>query len=351
MASVARWGAGLWLLAAILTTSGGGSAPAAEFKSGGWTGRDVNGGDGAFKGCQIDSKHPGDRILGFGIFVPGVFQVRISDRAWGLEPGALPVTLWVDSGEKLSGNAVAAAKNTVVVPINKGGKAFAEALKKGNVLHVTVPDGALDFKLSGTFKAIGELERCWNAGVGTLPKSATGGAPQGAAPQGSAPQIKRVKGADLLGLPLPEFAAQVVTLQDNGFFKLERASKQQLEQLSAALVWTMKGGFGFVTSVNANPDLQLLKETLVKQKTPRCKGELTSSADIRSLPGTAVQVKRVQLRCTDVGNGDAVTEVFSFYPHLSGQLVGVSHIAKDRTVAAAADGEFAKRVTTILEAK
>ena len=350
MASVARWRAGLWLLAAILTTTGGVPAPAAEFSSGSWTGRDIKGSDGVFKGCQIDSQHPGDRILGFGIFVPGIFQVRVSDKAWTFEPGALPVTLWVDSGEKLSGNAVAAAKTTVVVPINKGGKAFAEALKKGNVLHVTVPTGALDFKLSGTFKAIGELERCWNDGVATLPKAA-GAAPQGAAPQAAAPQIKRVKGADLLGLSLPEFAAQVVTLKDNGFFKLERASKQQLEQLSAGLVWTMQGGFGFVTSVNTDPDVQLLKDSLVKQKTPRCKGELSSSADVRNLPGTAIQVKRVELRCTDVGNGDAVTEVFAFYPHLSGQLVGVSHIAKDRKVAVAADGEFAARVAAILQAK
>jgi|GEM_PF-722490 len=348
MASVARRKAGLWLLAAVLTTSVGVSASASEFTSGAWSGRDVKAEDGLFKGCQIDSKHPVDQVLGFGIFVPGVFQVRISNKAWTLEPGAVAVTLWVDAGEKLAGNAIAAAKDTLVVPVKEGGKVFAESLKKGNILHVTVPAGSYDFKLSGTFKAIGDLERCWDGGVATLRKA-------GAMPQGSAapaPQpAKRVKGADLLGLSLADFAGQVVTSKDNGFYKLERTTKQQLEQLNAALVWTMKGGFGFVTSVNTDPDIKLLKDSLVQQKTARCKGELSSSADVRGLPGTAIQLKRVELRCTNVGNGDAVTEVFSFYPSLSGKLVAVSHIAKDRAVAIAADGEFAQRVAAILTAK
>lgn len=343
MASVARWRAGLWLLAAILATSGGAAASAAEFTSGSWSGRDVKGQDGAFKGCQIESKFPGDQILGFGIFVPGIFQVRMSNKAWTLDPGPVPVSLWVDGGEKLAGNAVAAAKETIVVPVNKGGKAFADALKKGNVLHVTVPAGPFDYKLSGTAKAIGELEKCWDQGVEGLRKT-------GAVPQAGAPAA-RVKGADLLGLPLADFAAQVVTSKDDGFFKLERASKQQLEQLSAAVVWTMKGGFGFITSVNTDPDVQLLKDSLVQQKAPRCKGELTSSADVSPLPGAGIQVKRVELRCSNVGNGDAVTEMFSFYPNLSGKLAAVSHIAKDRAVAIAADSEFAKRVAAILKAK
>ncbi len=346
MASVARWKAGLWLLAAVLTAGGSIPASAAEFTSGAWAGRDVKAEDGVFRGCQIDSKQPGDQVLGFGIFVPGVFRVRISNKAWALEPGTVPVTLWVDGGEKLKGNAAAAAKDTLVVPVNQGGKAFAEALKKGNVLHVTVPAGAYDFKLSGTFKAIGDLERCWDQGVAALRGSGT--VPPAAAP---AAEAKRVKGADLLGLPLADFAGQVITAKDDGFFKLERASQQQLEQLSAARIWSMKGGFGFVTSVNTDPDIQLLKDSLVQQKTPRCKGKLTSSADVGGLSGTAIQVKRVELQCSDVGNGDAVTEMFSFYPHLSGKLVAISHIAKERSVAVAADGEFAKRVAAILKAK
>src|SRR3546814_1710121 len=79
----------------------------------------------------------------------------------------------------------------------------------------------------------------------------------------------------------------------------------------------MKDGFGLITGVNSDPDVEALRDTLVRQKQPKCKGELTSASDVRTLAGTAITVKRVNVTCTDVGNGDDVTEVFSFYPHRS----------------------------------
>src|SRR3546814_1648847 len=95
----------------------------------------------------------------------------------------------------------------------------------------------------------------------------------------------------------------------------------------------MKDGFGLITGVNSDPDVEALRDTLVRQKQPKCKGELTSASDVRTLAGTAITVKRVNVTCTDVGNGDDVTEVFSFYPHLSGQLLAVSHVSKDPALA------------------
>src|SRR3546814_539901 len=113
----------------------------------------------------------------------------------------------------------------------------------------------------------------------------------------------------------------------------------------------MKDGFGLITGVNSDPDVEALRDTLVRQKQPKCKGELTSASDVRTLAGTAITVKRVNVTCTDVGNGDDVTEVFSFYPHLSGQLLAVSHVSKDPALATEGDRQFAQRVTGILTAQ
>ena len=66
---------------------------------------------------------------------------------------------------------------------------------------------------------------------------------------------------------------------------------------------------------------------------------------------SSIQVKRVEIGCKDIGDGTSVTEVFAFYPHLSGQLLAISHISANRAVAVEADGEFAKRVSAIMSAK
>lgn len=344
MASVTRWMAGLGVSAVILAAEAMSPASAAEFKVGSWVGHDVVK-DGKFLGCEIYSPYPNGQALAFGISGRGVFEIRVTNAAWDLKPGKVEVALWVDALPKLQGNALAAAKDSLIAPVPEGGKQFAEAIKKGNVLHVTTPQGNVDFKLTGTAKAVGELEQCYERGVGAA-KPAAGRAPAAAPTPG-----KPVKGSALLGLSVRDFAMQVLSSGEKGYYTVERADPKLLEQWNAALLWSVKDGFGLITGVGSDPDVEALRETLVRQKQPKCKGQITSSSDVRTLAGTAITVKRVEVRCTDVGNGDDITEVFSFYPHLSGKLLAVSHISKVRTVAAEGDAQFAKRVTAILKAK
>lgn len=345
MASVTRWMAGLGLTAVILAAEAMSPALAAEFKVGSWVGHDVVK-DGKFLGCEIYSPYPNGQALAFGISSRGVFEVRVTNAAWALQPGKVEVALWVDDQPKLQGNALAAAKDSLIAPVAEGGKKFAEVIKKGNVLHVSTPNGDIDFKLTGTSKAIAELEQCFNRGSASAAPAAAGQAPAAAPKPG-----KPVKGSALLTLPIREFALQVLSSGDKSFYSVERTDPKLLEKWNAALLWSMKDGFGLITGVNSDPDVEALRDTLVRQKQPKCKGELTSASDVRTLTGTAITVKRVEVRCSDVGNGDDVTEVFSFYPHLSGKLLAVSHVSKTRTVAVDGDAQFAKRVTTILKAK
>lgn len=347
MASVTRWMAGLGLTAAVLAAEAMSPALAAEFKVGSWVGHDVVK-EGKFLGCEIYSPYPNGQGLAFGISGRGIFEIRVSNGTWNLQPGKVQVSLWVDDLPKLSGNALAAAKDSIIAPVPEGGKKFADAIKKGNVLHVSTPSGDIDFKLTGTSKALTELEKCWERGMGTA--QAPGGKPAAAAAAPPKPG-KPVKGSALLGLPIQEFAMQVLSSGDKGYFTVERADPKLLEKWNAALLWSMKDGFGLITGVNSDPDVEALKETLVRQKQPKCKGNLTSASDVRTLTGTSITVKRVEVRCSDVGNGEDVSEVFSFYPHLSGKLLAVSHVSKNRQVAADGDAEFAKRVAAILKAK
>lgn len=342
MASSVRWWAAVTLLVAVCF-AGGTLSARAEFKSGPWTGSAYAQKDGKFERCVITSDHPDGMRLGFGKALDGSFEIWLMNKGWNLEAGKpQPVTLWVDDQRKRSGNFQTVSNGAMAAQF-VGDAELVESLKRGNVLNVQIPAGSLKFKLAGTFKAIGELEQCWA-------QSARASAGTAAAPQGGAP--KRVKGMDLLALPPRDFAGQVVT-SGSAYFQVPEQVPETMRKWNAALIWNIKGqsGVGLSTGVGSNPDVEALRTDLVRQKQAKCKGDMASSSDIRTLPGTAIQVKRVEIRCSDIGNGNGVTEVFSFYPHLSGQLLVISHISDDRNVAIAADGEFAKRVTAILKAK
>ncbi len=350
MASVIRWMAGSWLTAAILVM--GFSAPAfAKFESGPWTGSAYASNSGKFERCVMTSEHPNGMRLGFGRSVDGAFEIWLLNKAWELQPNtAQHVTLWVDGGAKRTGDFQVVSRDAMAAQFGADGAALAEALKRGNVLHVTTATQAIDFKLTGTFKAIGELDQCWSQSASGAPAAAKPTKPAAGAAKPAGP-AKRAKGMDLLALSPRDFAGQVVTSGKPGFFTVPENLPEAMRKWNAALLWNVTDGMGLATGVGSNPDAEALRDNLVQQKKPKCKGEMTSSADARALPGTAIQVKRVEIRCSDIGDGKGVTEVFAFYPHLSGQLLVISHVANDRKVAAAADEEFAKRVIAILTAK
>lgn len=354
MVSVIRRMAGLLAVSVVLSAIGTGSA-FAEFKSGPWTGGAYAGKDNKFERCVITSEQPNGVTLGFGKFIDGAFEIWLTNKSWNLTPNTPQhVSLWVDSLDKRDGNFQVVAKNTMAGQFSVKDTKLADELKRGSVLHMTTPGGAFDFKLTGTSKAIGDLEQCW------AENSRAGGAAQNQAGQNQAGQkqagqkpVGRVKGMDLLALTPRDFAAQVVTSGKAGYFTIPDKMPDAMKQWNAALVWNADGdkAIGLVSGVGSNPDVQVLRDDLVRQKKPRCKGDMASSSDVQTLPGTAIQVKRVEIRCSDIGNGTGVTELFSFYPHLSGQLLVISHISRDRAMAVQADGEFAKRVIAILTAK
>lgn len=342
MASATRWMAGALMTAAVLAVSA--AAPAlAEFKSGPWTGSAYARSDGAFERCVITSEQPKGLRLGFGRSVEGAFEIWLMNKSWNLQPNTpVQVSLWVDSEQKRTGNFQVVSKEAMAAqfPVDAN---LAEQLKRGNVLHLTTPAETLDLKLTGTFKAIGELDKCWAQNTGAAGKPAA---------RATAP-AKRVKGMDLLTLPPRDFAGQVVTSGKAGYFAIPDTLPEAMRQWNAALVWDVKAGkgVGIAAGVGSNPDVEALRDNLTQQKKQKCKGEMTSSSDVRTLEGAAIQVKRVEIRCSDIGDGTSVTEVFSFYPHLSGQLLAISHISADRAQAVEADVEFAKRVAGILSAK
>ncbi|GHD58595.1 hypothetical protein GCM10017083_41790 [Thalassobaculum fulvum] len=347
MASVTRWTAAFALLVAVLAASG--AAPAlAEFKSGPWTGNAYAQKDGKFERCVITSEHPDGMRLGFGKSLEGTFEIWLMNKGWSLEAGQpQPVTLWVDDLRRRTGNFQSVSKGAMAAQF-VGDTDLVASLKKGNVLHVESAFGSMTFKLTGTFKAIGELEQCWSQSTRA---AAAAQAPRAQAP--SSGPAKRAKGMDLLALPPRDFAGQVVTSEKSPYFTVPQQVPESMRKWNAALIWNINNGdgVGLSTGVGSNPDIETLRTDLVRQKQPRCKGDMASSSDVRTLPATAIQVKRVEIRCSDIGDGKGVTEVFSFYPHLSGQLLVISHISNDRDVAIEADIEFARRVTAILGAK
>jgi hypothetical protein len=335
MTSAIRRVAKMLVAAAIVTVVGATSAQAA-FESGPWKGNAYARQDGVFERCVITTDHPNAMRLGFAISAGGVFEIWLMNKGWALQPGQpQQVTLWVDNGGKRTGNFENVSSEAMAAQFVSD-QQLVDALKRGNVLHVTTPTGSYDFKLTGTFKAIGELEKCWAQSTGRAPAASAG---------------RPVTGMDLLSLPPREFAGRVITSQRDSFFKIADENPEAMRRWNAALIWMMEGGLGMASGESTNPTLAALRDNLAQQKQQSCKGEFSASANTVDMAGVAVQVKRVEVRCSDIGDGTSVTEVFSFYPHLSGQLLVILHVANDPAVAVRADAEFVKRARAILLAR
>lgn len=325
-------------VAAVLTFAAAGPA-AAAFKVGIWQGDAYISERGQFQRCAIVGDYPGETDLGFGLTANGVYEAYLIDKTWTLEPGqTAQVTIRVDDGPEVAGAFQVVSRDTLGTLLQDRPE-LVKAFKSGNVARISGFFGTLDFPLTGTAKAFGQLEAC----VREVKANVQNG--QRAAEARS--QVAAVRGDDLFKLQPQAFAWRVLNDLPADKFAIPNDVEQAMKRWNAALVWRIERGIGLVQSVGGTPSEEALRDELVKIKSPSCSGELTSVADLRLMPGADTILPHVELSCSDVGNGGPAYEVLTFYPHASGNLIAVSHISETLEIAQTADATFLNQVAVI----
>ena len=69
---------------------------------------------------------------------------------------------------------------------------------------------------------------------------------------------------------------------------------------------------------------------------------MTSSADMRVSAVNDRIIKRIDIGCSKDAKGNPAYEAFSFYPHVSGNMIMVVHFTKSPETSKAADDAFFK---------
>ncbi len=316
------------------------AAPAsAAFQSGIWQGDAYISKEGQFQRCAIVGDYESETDLGFGLAANGTYEVYLINKTWSLEPGqAAKVTIQVDNGPEVSGAFQVVSKDTLGTLMNDRPE-LVQAFKAGNVATVTGFFGTLKFPLKGTAKAFGVMEECV--------RQVKSGVQDGKKAAEAREKVAKVQGQDLFKLQPQAFAWRVLNELPQDQFGIPKDVDQAMKRWNAALVWRIERGLGLVQSVGGKHSEEELRAELTKLKAPSCKGQLSSEADLRIMPGTETVLPHVELSCTDVGNGKSAYEVLTFFPHASGNMIAVSHIGETLQVAQTADATFLNQVAVI----
>jgi hypothetical protein len=344
--------------ASAIPTASSASAQGSAFQSGAWAGAAYGRPDGTFERCVITSDFAGKPTLGFGREVSGRFEIWLVNPAWTFEPGGTQiVTLSIDGSQPVTGNFVVIAPDRVAtqVPPESG---LVDGVKRGNVLKLTFGGQSYDFPLKGTFNAINALDTCArNKGIPPKPAAAPAPAPSGgqrAAAQASAEQALRklasVSGDLLFKLSAGDFAARIV-LADQNQFRIPEDLQKVRETTKSEMAWSIEGGFGLSKGVRGNPNEEDLRAELLMRREGSCAGQISSSADMRISAVKDRLIKRVEIGCTQDTKGNPAYEVFSFYPHESGNLIMIVHFASSPEGARQADEAFFRIVEAVAAAE
>ncbi len=329
-----------WTLIAVLGLGlGMASAPpaeAAQINSGIWTGDAYVDNNGRFRQCVITGDYPGEPDLGFGIDAAGVFEVFLRDPTWTLTPGGIEqITIQIDDGEAITGPFEALSRNVLGTRLVDRPQLVA-GFKGGSVARMSGFFGSREFKLTGTAKAIGALEACVSGAMRGIQRQ------QQVAVNRN--RLAGVVGDELFALGPRAFALRILMDLPQDQFVIPTDVEEASQRWRSALVWKIPVGLGRVTTVSGDPSEEELRSALVEMKAPTCRGELTSFADLRLLPGSDKVVKHVELQCWDTGNGTTAIEAMTFYPHNTGNLLMISHIAETEEAARTADLIFLQQI-------
>ena len=328
--------------AVAMTLSAVGPASAA-FKSGIWEGDAYLSKDGQFQRCAIVGNYDGDTDLGFGLAANGEYEVYLINKAWKLEPGqSAQVTIKIDNNPEVAGGFQVVSPDTLGT-VMQDRPDLIKGFKGGNVVTISGFFGTLKFPLKGTAKAFGVMEDCV--------KQVKAGAKEGQKVAEARAKVAKIHGQDLFKLQPQAFAWRVLKDLPPEQFVIPTDVEQAMKRWNAALVWRVPDGIGFVQSVSGKHTENELRDELVKMKQPSCKGQLTSEASMRAMPGSPTALPHVELSCTDVGTGKSAYAVMTFFPHSTGNMVSVSHVGESLQSARSADSSFVAQVAAIAAQK
>ena len=316
---------------------------AETIETGIWRGDAYLGPDGRFQHCAVIGDYEGSTDLGFGIDAQGIFEVFLVDQTWTLTPGgAEQVAIQIDGGETATGPFEALQPSMLGTRlVDRPG--LVQGFKSGNTVTFRGFFGTVEFPLTGSANAIAALESC----VATV----SAGIRDGRRLAEAQARLAQVSGERLFELTPRTFAFRVLMDLPPDRFAVPADAEEASRRWRAALVWRVQDGLGRVSTVSGDPSEEDLRSALVEMQGPTCAGELTSLADLRLLPGTDRVVKHVELQCSDTGGGRGAVEATTFYPHASGNLLMISHLAETADAARTADLLFLEQIGRIVAAR
>ncbi len=131
-------------------------------KSGSWIIHVVYSDTGSFSHCTASARYRSGTRVAFTAFESGLWLLQFYKSDWPRRVRTkFPARLKVDGRTVLRGNGFFRGRSAF---INLGRSADrVTALMRGRVMTIRTPSGSSSFRLDGTFKAAGQVARCWNA--------------------------------------------------------------------------------------------------------------------------------------------------------------------------------------------
>ena len=166
------WGHGVRNLAlAALLAAVAPPAAAEKFEVGNWLGEAVHDKHGNFQACEIWAEYDGDITIYFTVFrdyewsIFTVFRdyewsITFRNPDWNLVEGReVKTALLIDNYAPIVVRAQVVGKTQISARLQNSDRVV-RALTRGRVMRVRTRDGVLEFRLTGTFRAITRLSEC-----------------------------------------------------------------------------------------------------------------------------------------------------------------------------------------------
>lgn len=337
------WGHGVRNLAlAALLAAVAPPAAAEEFEVGNWLGEAVHDKHGDFQACEIWAEYDGDITIYFTVFRDYEWSITFRNPDWNLVEGReVKTALLIDNYAPIVVRAQVVGKTQISARLQNSDRVV-RALTRGRVMRVRTRDGVLEFRLTGTFRAITRLSECVASQLAAGRKPRGGSAFAGALRGGgnafaSASRAERNPAPGTTAHQRIDRAEATVFVTNllsragiTGYRIIPPAQYQKYRLSNFDVLWQRADGiYGGFNGLKNMQHLDLDREggRLISNAAASCKGDLASGKK-RAAAKDGVEIRRIFAACR---NSETDFEIhYTLVKTAGGTVIQLAHAILSR---------------------